>query len=57
MSQLVHQVVTIYKDDNAVMVGVCSCGKVYPLENTPQHGETTMASHISLENRTEAASI
>ena len=52
-----HQVVTIYKDGNAVMIGVCSCGKVFPLENTPQQGETTMASHISLENRTEAASI
>ena len=52
-----HQVVTIYKDDNAAMIGVCSCGKVFPLENTPQHGEMTMASHISLENRTETASI
>lgn len=56
MTKLVHQVVTIYKDASGNMIGVCTCGKAYPLESK-QSGDTTIAMHISLDNRNEAMDV
>ncbi len=57
MAKLVHQVVTTYLDKSGNMNGVCTCGKAYPLEEGTQAGVTTLAMHISLQNRNEASDV
>lgn len=53
MANLVHQVVTVYKDDKGTMIGVCTCGQAYPLAGA-QPGDMTISMHIALDNRNEA---